>query len=357
MDSPNSQQTPGQKASAQPTGAKKLTPSAIAHYLDQYVVGQDEAKKTLSVAVYSHYRKIGKQRLAGGEYIKSNILLIGPTGTGKTLLCETLSHIARVPFVTANASSLAQSKYVNEEIEALMLRLLDKADGDVAKAQHGIVFIDEIDKLKSNQGEERGTSGERVQHALLKIMEGAAVRLGSTQTPGIVQTMDTTNILFICAGAFVGIENITAASHAYGFISVDDSDNQKILDRLNSRINPTDLFDFGLIPEFAGRLPIIANLHNLSKEQLVKIMLEPRNSLYNQFREILRDEGVELEIQKAVFQQIAEMAFEYKVGARSLRGIFEEMLTPVLYQVPDQPGIRKVVIKSLFEEASLLAGS
>jgi len=346
VDSPDSQQTPGQ-----PAAAKKLTPGAIAHFLDQYVVGQDEAKKTLSVAVYSHYRKIGKQRLTGGENVKSNILLIGPTGTGKTLLCETLSRIVRVPFVTANATSLAQSKYVNEEIEALMLRLLDKADGDIAKAQRGIVFIDEIDKLKSNEGEQRGTSGERVQHALLKIMEGAAVRLGSAQT------IDTTNILFICAGAFVGIENITAASHAYGFISVDNSDSQKILDRLNSRIKPTDLFDFGLIPEFAGRLPIIANLHNLSKEQLVKIMVEPRNSIYNQFREILKDEGVELEIELEVFRQIAEMAFEYKVGARSLRGIFEEMLTPVLFQVPDQPGIRKVVIKSLFEEASMITAS
>lgn len=340
MDSPNSQQTP-----------KKLTPSAIAHFLDQYVVGQDEAKKTLSVAVYSHYRKIGKQRQGGDESIKSNILLIGSTGTGKTLMCETLSRIVRVPFVTANATSLAQSKYVNEEIEALMLRLLDKADGDIAKAQCGIVFIDEIDKLKSNQGEERGTSGERVQHALLKIMEGAAVRLGSTQT------IDTTNILFICAGAFVGLENITATNHAYGFISVDgsSSDSQKILERLNSRVKPTDLFEFGLIPEFAGRLPVIANLQDLSKEQLVKIMVEPRNSIYNQFREILKDEGVELNIEQEVFRQIAEMAFEYKVGARSLRGIFEEMLTPVLYQVPDQPGIRKVVIKSLFEEPSLIA--
>lgn len=343
MDSPDSRPIPGQPASA-----KKLTPSAIAEYLDQYVIGQDEAKKTLAVAVYSHYRKIGKPRLAGAEGIKSNILLIGPTGTGKTLLCETLARIVRVPFVTGNATSLAQSKYVNEEIEALMLRLLDKADGDIAKAQRGIVFIDEIDKLKSNEGEQRSTSGERVQHALLKIMEGAAVRMGSTQA------IDTTNILFICAGAFVGIESITAANQAYGFISVDDSDSQKILERLNSRVKPTDLFEFGLIPEFAGRLPIIANLHNLSKEQLVKIMVEPRNSIYNQFREILRGEGVELNIEHDVFRQIAEMAFEYKVGARSLRGIFEEMLTPVLYQVPDQPGIRKVVIKSLFEEANLI---
>src|SRR5665647_1390473 len=201
MDSSNSQQTQGQ-----PIPAKKLTPSVIAHFLDQYVVGQEEAKMTLSVAVYSHYRKMGKQRLAGTENVKSNILLIGPTGTGKTLLCETLSRIVHVPFVTANATSLAQSKYVNEEIEALMLRLLDKADGDIAKAQRGIVFIDEIDKLKSNEGGQRSTSGERVQHALLKIMEGAAVRLGSTQA------IDTTNILFICAGAFVGLESITTTS-------------------------------------------------------------------------------------------------------------------------------------------------
>ncbi len=344
VDSPSGQQSAG----------KKLTPSVITKYLDQYVVGQDAAKRTLSVAVYSHYRKIGKQRQGAVEVVKSNILLIGPTGTGKTLLCETLSRIARVPFVTANATSLAQSKYVNEEIEALLLRLLDKAEGDIAKAQHGIVFIDEIDKLKSSEGEQHGTSGERVQHALLKIMEGAAVRLGSTQI------IDTTNILFICAGAFVGLENITAASHAYGFISVDardDGDNQKILDRLNSRVKPTDLFAFGLIPEFAGRLPIIANLQNLSKELLAKIMVEPRNSIYNQFREILRDEGVELVIEHEVFRQIAEMAFEYKVGARSLRGIFEEMLLPVLYQVPDRPEVRKVVIKSLFEEPSLIAVS
>jgi len=341
MDSLNGQQTAG----------KKLTPSAIANYLDQYVVGQDIAKKTRAVAVYSHYRRIGQQRQQAVEIAKSNILLIGPTGTGKTLLCETLSRVLNVPFVTANATSLAQSKYVNEEIEALLLRLTEKAGGDIARAQHGIVFIDEIDKLKSEAGEQRGTSGERVQHALLKIMEGALVRLGSTQT------LDTTNILFICAGAFVGLENITVTTHAFGFISLGSGGsegNQKILDRLNSRVKPSDLFAFGLIPEFAGRLPIVANLQNLSKELLVKIMVEPRNSIYNQFRELLKEEGVELDIELAAFQQIAEMAFEYKVGARSLRGIFEEMLTPVLYLIPDRPDIRRVVIKSLFEEPSLI---
>ena len=337
-----------ESSSNQPVQGKKLTPSAITNYLDQYVVGQDEAKKTLSVALYSHYRRVGKPRQNDVEIVKSNILLIGPTGTGKTLLCETLSRIVRVPFVTANATSLAQSKYVNEEIEALMQRLLDKAEGDIAKAQRGIVFIDEIDKLKATEGEQRGTSGERVQHALLKIMEGAPVRLGSAQT------IDTTNILFVCAGAFVGLDSIAAANHAFGFISVSDSDDQQILDRLNSRVKPTDLFKYGLIPEFAGRLPVIANLQQLSKELLARIMVEPRNSIYNQFREILKDEGVELVIEPEVFRQIAEMAFEYKVGARSLRGIFEEMLMPVLYQVPDLPDARKVVIKSLFEEPSVI---
>lgn len=333
MDSPNSPHTPG----------KKMTPSSIVSYFDQYVIGQDEAKKILAVVVYSHYRKLGKARQGMVEIAKSNVLLIGPTGTGKTLLCETLSRALGVPFVTANATSLAQSKYVNEEIEAVLLRLLDRAGGDIEKAQQGIVFIDEIDKLRASDSQ-HATSGERVQHALLKIMEGAPVRLGGAQS------MDTTNILFICAGAFVGLENITANTHAFGFISLDDADNQKILDRLNSRVKPTDLFEFGLIPEFAGRLPVIANFQNLSRDMLLKIMVEPKNSIYNQFREILKNEGVELNIERRVFEQIAELAFEYKVGARSLRGIFEEMITPVLYVTPDRPEIRKVVIKSLFEE-------
>jgi ATP-dependent Clp protease ATP-binding subunit ClpX len=325
---------------------KKLTPRAIADYLDQYVVGQDAAKKILAVAVYSHYRKLGRRKASAVEMVKSNILLIGPTGTGKTLLCETLSGVLSVPFVIANATSLAQSKYVNEEIEALLLRLLQKADNDIARAERGIVFIDEIDKLKAT-GAEQGTSGERVQHALLKIMEGAPVKLNAA-------TMDTTNILFICAGAFVGIEAITAVSHRFGFISVSEGENQQVLDRINARIKPTDLFSFGLIPEFAGRLPIVASLQNLSKELLVRIMAEPKNSIYNQFRAVFEEEGVELDIAHVVFEQIAELAHEYKVGARSLRGIFEELLSPVLFEVPDRPDIRRVVVKSLFEEPALV---
>jgi ATP-dependent Clp protease ATP-binding subunit ClpX len=333
-----------------PSQAKKMTPSSIVNYLDQYVVGQDDAKKILAVVVYSHYKKLGKLKQSGVDIAKSNVLLIGPTGTGKTLLCETLSRGLGVPFVTGNATSLAQTKYVNEEIEAILLRLLDKADGDIAKAQRGIVFIDEIDKLKSTDTQ-GGSSGEKVQHALLKIMESASVRLSG------VGNIDTTDMLFICAGAFVGLENITAKTHAFGFISIGGGqvdDNQRILDRLNSRVKPTDLFEFGLIPEFAGRLPVIANVKNLTKEMLVQIMVEPRNSIYNQFREIFKSEGVELTIEPAVFEQISELAYEYRVGARSLRGIFEEMITPVLYVVPDRKDIRKVVISSLFEPPRLM---
>lgn len=321
--------------------AKSTTPSSIVRYLDHYVIGQDDAKKTVAVAVYSHYKKLAQSRDSSIEIAKSNILLIGPTGTGKTLLCETLSKGLKVPFVTADATSLAQSKYVNEEIEAILLRLLDRVGGNIAKAQRGIIFIDEIDKLKM-------AGGESVQHSLLKIMEGARVKLGNGQD------IDTTDILFICGGTFVGLENITARTHSYGFISTSEGDSQNILDRLNSRTKPTDLFEFGLIPEFAGRLPIIASFGMLSKEMLVKIMIEPRNSIYNQFKEILKNEGVDLAIEVTVFEQIAELAFEYKVGARSIRGIFEQMISPILYVVPDRPEIRRVVIRSLFDEPSMI---
>jgi ATP-dependent Clp protease ATP-binding subunit ClpX len=276
---------------------------------------------------------------------KSNVLLIGPSGTGKTLVCETLSRILNVPFVTADATSLAQTRYVNEEIEAILQRLLDKADGNSERAQHGIIFIDEIDKLKAGAGQPRAVSGESVQHALLKIMEGAPVKLGNARY------LDTTNMLFICGGAFVGLEDIMANSHGYGFIATsDDDDNQNILDRLNSRVKPTDLFEFGLIPEFTGRLPIIARFQDLTRDMLVRIMTEPRNCIYNQFREIFSNEGVELSVDRRVFQQISDLALEYKTGARSLRGLFEELITPILFVVPDAPDVQKVEIASLFTE-------
>jgi ATP-dependent Clp protease ATP-binding subunit ClpX len=319
-------------------------PSALVKYLNLHVIGQDEAKKTLAVAVYSHFKKIARSREDATRFGKSNVLLIGPTGTGKTLMCETLSRALEVPFVTAEATSIAQSRYINDEIEAIMQRLVDRADGDVGKAQNGIVFIDEIDKLKASDGQARSMSGESVQHALLKIMETGIVKLANGQY------IDTTNILFICGGAFVGLEAITSRSHTYGYISTSKDDNATILDRLNARVKPTDLFKFGLIPEFTGRLPITARFQDLSKEMLVRIMTEPANSLYSEYRDIFKGEGVELSVEPAVFEQIAELAVEYKTGARSLRGLFEELITPVLYVIPDDPRIEKVVISSLFTE-------
>jgi len=319
-----------------------IKPSSIVRYLDEYVIGQDDAKKIVAVAVYSHFKKIARSQHDHARITKSNVLLIGSSGTGKTLLCETLSRFLDVPFVTAEATSLAQTRYVNEEIDAILQRLLDKADGSVEKAQSGIVFIDEIDKLKANDGTPRGTSGEGVQHALLKIMEGAPVKLVDGQY------LDTTNVLFICGGAFVGLNKIMAQTHGYQFISTTNEDNTKILERLNTRVKPTDLFVYGLIPEFTGRLPIIAHFQDLSRKMLVRIMIEPKDSIYSQFREIFESEGVELTIEPMVFDQIAEIAYEYKTGARSLRGIVEELITPILFVVPDDASIRKVRISSLF---------
>jgi len=322
-----------------------ITPSSIVHYLDQYVIGQEDAKKILAVAVYAHFRKIARARSDRSRMAKSNVLLIGSSGTGKTLMCETLSRVLDVPFVTAEATSLSHTRFVNEEIEAVLQRLVDRGDGDMDKAQNGIVFIDEIDKLKAQEGEQRGSSGESVQHALLKIMEGSQVKLATGQY------IDTTNILFICGGAFVGLDEIIRSqTHGYGFIATSKGDNQKILDRLNTRVKPTDLFTYGLIPEFTGRLPIIARFHDLTREMLVRIMTDTKNSIYGQFRDIFRDEGVELVVEPRVFEQIAELAIEYKTGARSLRGIFEELITPVLYVVPDGRDLHRVVYTSLFTD-------
>jgi len=325
-----------------------VRPSQIVKALDEYVIGQDDAKRTVAVAVYTHFRKIAKSRADGVPITKSNVLLIGPSGTGKTLLCETLSRILAVPFVTAEATSLAQSRYVNEEIEAILQRLVDKAGGDVATAEHGIVFIDEIDKLKATGGTARAVSGESVQHALLKIMEGSQIKIGNAHY------LDTTDILFICGGAFVGLEEIMTQVHGFGFIATGADDNQKILDRLNSRVKPTDLFSYGLIPEFTGRLPTIARFQDLTREMLVRIMIEPRDCIYRQFQEIFRHEGVELAVERKVFEQISELAIEYKTGARSLRGLFEELIAPILFVVPDHRDIKKVSITSLFVEPTYL---
>jgi ATP-dependent Clp protease ATP-binding subunit ClpX len=319
-------------------------PSAIVAYLDRYVIGQAEAKRTLAVAVYSHYRKIAAAGPRGRRIAKSNLLLIGSSGTGKTLTCETLSRCLEVPFVTAEATSLAQTRFIGDEIEAILVRLVDRAGGDVERAQRGIVFIDEIDKLKAGGGEVRGTSGESVQHALLKIMEGAQVKVGSDRY------LDTSDVLFVCGGAFVGLDEIMSQTHGFGFIATGNEDNRRILERLNSRVKPTDLFAYGLIPEFTGRLPIVARFGDLDRDLLVRILTEPADSIYAQARAVFEGEGVELVVEPRVFEQIAEVALEYKTGARSLRGIFEEMVAPILYRVPDRREIRRVVVGSLFAE-------
>lgn len=326
----------------------QLKPSEIVRLLSEHVIGQEEAKRTLAVAIYGHFRRMAANAMEESvELTKSNILLIGPTGTGKTLLCETLARILNVPFVTADATSLAQTQFVGDEIEAILHRLLDRASGDIERAQRGIVFVDEVDKLKAVGGEARATSGESVQHALLKIMEGAPVRLKDGRH------IDTTNILFICGGAFVELDRILTKTQTFGFISTTGGDDQKILERLNARIKPTDLLEFGLIPEFAGRLPIVTRLHDLTQDMLIRILTEPKNALYRQFRAMLAADGVDLQIDPTVFRQMAELAIEYKAGARSLRGIFEEMMTDVMYAVPDNPAIRRVVIRSLFERAEI----
>ena len=324
------------------------TPSTIVGELDQYVIGQDDAKRTLAVAVYSHFRRIAPERPDRVVVAKSNVLLIGPSGTGKTLACATLARILGVPFASADATTLVQSRYVSEEIEAILARLVDKAGGDVGAAGRGIVFIDEVDKLKADEGGQRGISGESVQHALLKIMEGALVRVGDGRY------LDTTDVLFVCSGAFAGLDAIMTRADNYGFIATSADDNQRILERLNARVKPTDLLRFGLIPEFTGRLPVVARFEPLDKRLLVRVMTEPRDSLYAQFRELYRNEGVELVIAPSAFEQVADLALGYKTGARSLRGLLEELLTPALYRVPDDPGIAKVVVTSIFREPVLV---
>ncbi|MDR2624827.1 MAG: AAA family ATPase [Zoogloeaceae bacterium] len=331
------------------SSSRGMKPSDIVRYLDRYVIGQDEAKRTLAVAVYTHRRKLALGRATATGMDKSNVLIVGPTGCGKTLLCATLARQLAIPFVTADATVLAQSQYVGQEIEAILARLLERADGDLQQAEQGIVFIDEVDKLRMAGDGKRAASGESVQHALLKIMEGYPVHLPDGRI------IDTKGILFICGGAFVDLEQIMERTRSYGYVATTQGDDAKILERLNSRVKPTDLVEFGLIPEFTGRLPIVVRVQPLSREMLARVMVEPQDALYRQFQAILAEEGVRLVVAPRVFEQIADIALEYKAGARSLRGIFEELLTPVLFTIPDHPEVKQVHIRSLYE-APVLVG-
>ena len=333
------------------------SPKEIKQVLDDYVIGQEEAKKTLSVAVYNHYKRIAHEEVQNKDDVeiqKSNILLLGPTGCGKTLLARTLAKILNVPFAIADATTLTEAGYVGEDVENILLKLIQAADGDIQKAEKGIIYIDEIDKItrkSENPSITRDVSGEGVQQALLKIIEGTIASVppqGGRKHPNqeLIQ-INTENILIICGGAFEGLENIIkdrTGEKAIGFGTQIKSQKEINKYEIFQELLPQDLLKFGLIPEFIGRLPIVATLKDLDRNALIQILVEPKNSLVKQYQKLFEIDGVELVFEQEALEAIVDKAIERKTGARGLRSIIEERMRDIMFEIPSNPNIEKCII-------------